>query len=260
MEQQTITLSKAGVQATLNARTSILAAANPQGGRYDRSKTLRQNVGMTPAIMSRFDLFFVVLDECYEAQVMNLPCSLPLSLPITLPLPHLTRITQLPGTSLACIKTWSLQFTQTSPKTNCSGLHALALSHCTHLPSLTARTCPLSLHALALSLTATVHTATVTLLLSHCCCHTGVAAAAAGCHAGAAAVTLSHRCCSHSALCCQVPQVRSLNQPHHTSPLRQAPRKQLQGSPAVGCHSRRAELLQVITTVMNDSDQACHDQ
>jgi hypothetical protein len=167
MEQQTITLSKAGVQATLNARTSILAAANPQGGRYDRSKTLRQNVGMTPAIMSRFDLFFVVLDECYEAQVMNLPCSLPLSLPITLPLPHLTRITQLPGTSLACIKTWSLQFTQTSPKTNCSGLHALALSHCTHLPSLTARTCPLS-HCNCPH--CNCHTVAVTLLLSHWCC------------------------------------------------------------------------------------------
>jgi len=67
MEQQTISISKAGVQATLNARASILAAANPIGGRYDRSKTLRNNVDMTPAIMSRFDLFFVVLDECVEA-------------------------------------------------------------------------------------------------------------------------------------------------------------------------------------------------
>jgi len=67
MEQQTISISKAGVQATLNARASILAAANPIGGRYDRSKTLRHNVDMSPAIMSRFDLFFVVLDECDEA-------------------------------------------------------------------------------------------------------------------------------------------------------------------------------------------------
>jgi len=66
MEQQTISISKAGVQATLNARASVLAAANPIGGRYDRSKTLRNNVDMTPAIMSRFDLFFVVLDECDE--------------------------------------------------------------------------------------------------------------------------------------------------------------------------------------------------
>ena len=64
MEQQTISISKAGIQATLNARTSILAAANPIGGRYDRRRTLRQNIAMTAPIMSRFDLFFVVLDEC----------------------------------------------------------------------------------------------------------------------------------------------------------------------------------------------------
>lgn len=67
MEQQTISIAKAGIQATLNARTSILAAANPIGGRYDRRKTLRQNIAMTAPIMSRFDLFFVILDECDEA-------------------------------------------------------------------------------------------------------------------------------------------------------------------------------------------------
>merc|ERR1719424_1500286 len=63
MEQQTISIAKAGIQATLNARASILAAANPEGGRYDRRKTLRQNLNLSSAIMSRFDLFFVVLDE-----------------------------------------------------------------------------------------------------------------------------------------------------------------------------------------------------
>jgi DNA replication licensing factor MCM6 len=64
MEQQTISITKAGIQATLNARTSVLAAANPIHGRYDRSKTLKANLQLSPAIMSRFDLFFVVLDEC----------------------------------------------------------------------------------------------------------------------------------------------------------------------------------------------------
>ncbi|CAM9248993.1 unnamed protein product, partial [Phaeothamnion confervicola] len=67
MEQQTISITKAGIQATLNARTSILAAANPLFGRYDRSKTLKANVQISAPIMSRFDLFFVVLDECEEA-------------------------------------------------------------------------------------------------------------------------------------------------------------------------------------------------
>nr|XP_039262507.1 DNA replication licensing factor MCM6-like [Styela clava] len=66
MEQQTISITKAGVKATLNARTSILAAANPIGGRYDRAKSLRQNIALTAPIMSRFDLFFILVDECNE--------------------------------------------------------------------------------------------------------------------------------------------------------------------------------------------------
>ena len=66
MEQQTISITKAGVKATLNARTSILAAANPISGRYDRTKSLKQNIQMTAPIMSRFDLFFILVDDCNE--------------------------------------------------------------------------------------------------------------------------------------------------------------------------------------------------
>lgn len=66
MEQQTISIAKAGIHATLNARTSILAAANPVGGRYNRKLSLRGNLNMTAPIMSRFDLFFVILDDCNE--------------------------------------------------------------------------------------------------------------------------------------------------------------------------------------------------
>ena len=54
------------MKATLNARTSILAAANPINGRYDRSKSLKQNIQMSAPIMSRFDLFFILVDECHE--------------------------------------------------------------------------------------------------------------------------------------------------------------------------------------------------
>jgi len=62
MEQQTITLSKAGIQATLNARTSILAACLPSNTYYQPTQPLHKNVNLSPPIMSRFDLMFVIQD------------------------------------------------------------------------------------------------------------------------------------------------------------------------------------------------------
>lgn len=72
MEQQTISIAKAGIQATLNARTSILAAANPSGGRYDRSKSLKYNLALPPAIMSRFDLIYIMIDEPDDVSDYNI--------------------------------------------------------------------------------------------------------------------------------------------------------------------------------------------
>lgn len=63
MEQQTVSVAKAGVLCTLPARTCILAAANPSGGHYDKSKTVAENLKISPALLSRFDLVFILLDR-----------------------------------------------------------------------------------------------------------------------------------------------------------------------------------------------------
>eukprot|EP01053_Blabericola_migrator_P004245 Blabericola_migrator_1__4244@NODE_22_length_22262_cov_139_742014_g19_i0_p3_GENE_NODE_22_length_22262_cov_139_742014_g19_i0NODE_22_length_22262_cov_139_742014_g19_i0_p3_ORF_typecomplete_len778_score93_55MCM/PF00493_23/1_5e93MCM_OB/PF17207_3/2e26MCM_lid/PF17855_1/4_3e18Mg_chelatase/PF01078_21/1_6e10AAA_3/PF07726_11/1_4e06AAA_3/PF07726_11/8_5e03MCM_N/PF14551_6/1_1e05MCM_N/PF14551_6/3_6e03AAA_5/PF07728_14/0_00013Sigma54_activat/PF00158_26/3_2e03Sigma54_activat/PF00158_26/0_047Sigma54_activat/PF00158 len=63
MEQQTVSISKAGLIATLNARTTILAAANPIFGRYDITKSAVTNIGLPAALLSRFDIVFLLLDK-----------------------------------------------------------------------------------------------------------------------------------------------------------------------------------------------------
>jgi len=63
MEQQSISIAKAGILCTLPARTSILAAANPVGGHYDRAKSVSENIKLGPALLSRFDLVFLLLDK-----------------------------------------------------------------------------------------------------------------------------------------------------------------------------------------------------
>ncbi|XP_050242875.1 probable DNA helicase MCM8 [Quercus robur] len=63
MEQQCVSIAKAGLVASLSARTSVLAAANPVGGHYNRAKTVNENLKMSAALLSRFDLVFILLDK-----------------------------------------------------------------------------------------------------------------------------------------------------------------------------------------------------
>jgi DNA replication licensing factor MCM2 len=63
MEQQSISISKAGIVASLQARCAVIAAANPIGGRYDIGLTFSQNVDLTEPIISRFDIICIVRDQ-----------------------------------------------------------------------------------------------------------------------------------------------------------------------------------------------------
>ena len=74
MEQQTISIAKAGIICTLNARTAILASANPIHSKYDAKLSVVQNIRLPPSLMSRFDLIYIMLDkhnEIYDRKLAN---------------------------------------------------------------------------------------------------------------------------------------------------------------------------------------------
>ena len=76
MEQQSISISKAGIVTSLQARCAVIAAANPIGGRYDPSLTFSENVDLTEPILSRFDILCVVRDmvDPVEVGVLTVGC------------------------------------------------------------------------------------------------------------------------------------------------------------------------------------------
>ena len=67
MEQQTVSVAKAGIICSLNARTAILAAANPVHSKYDPALSVVDNIKLPPTLLSRFDLIYLVLDKQSEA-------------------------------------------------------------------------------------------------------------------------------------------------------------------------------------------------
>lgn len=72
MEQQTISIAKAGITTVLNSRTSVLAAANPVFGKYDEFKSPGENIDFQSTILSRFDMIFIVKDEHNEGRDISI--------------------------------------------------------------------------------------------------------------------------------------------------------------------------------------------
>jgi DNA helicase MCM8 len=68
MEQQSVSIAKAGMLCNLSARTTVIAAANPVGGHYDKSKTVCENLKIALPLLSRFDLVFILVDNPDEAR------------------------------------------------------------------------------------------------------------------------------------------------------------------------------------------------
>jgi DNA helicase MCM8 len=67
-----VSITKGGILASLSARCSVIASANPSKGHYDRAKTITDNIKVSPAILSRFDLVFLMLDDPNQEKDKNL--------------------------------------------------------------------------------------------------------------------------------------------------------------------------------------------
>ena len=79
LEQQTISISKAGITTTLNSRCSVLAAANPKFGSFDEYKSVTEQIKLSSPILSRFDLIFIIKDRVDKERDKNIAMSILLS-------------------------------------------------------------------------------------------------------------------------------------------------------------------------------------
>uniref|UniRef100_A0AAA9RUK3 DNA replication licensing factor MCM2 n=1 Tax=Bos taurus TaxID=9913 RepID=A0AAA9RUK3_BOVIN len=102
MEQQSISISKAGIVTSLQARCTVIAAANPIGGRYDPSLTFSENVDLTEPIISRFDVLCVVRDTVDPVQPPSSPVGSQLSVRKWVGLPLLGLPSSLAGSPPSC--------------------------------------------------------------------------------------------------------------------------------------------------------------
>ena len=81
MEQQTVSVAKAGIICSLNARTSVLASANPIDSKYDPKRSVVDNINLAPTLLSRFDLIYLILDKPDERTDRQLASHLAVALP-----------------------------------------------------------------------------------------------------------------------------------------------------------------------------------
>lgn len=99
MEQNTISIAKAGIVATLNARTGVLAAANPKNGRYEDRRPFRENINLSEPILSRFDIIFILRDIADEKSDADKADHI-----LSLHLNHSTATTDTPPISIATLR------------------------------------------------------------------------------------------------------------------------------------------------------------